>query len=159
MKNIITEKSTGPMSGGVFFGQATVQLHDKNHKFMVCNLLKAGQESEFRAIGKCRAGWNTIFDFKCKPENLWYHIGKTTQCVQVKVISSVRSGNVHWFDVYNTKGGLWNTVDVLMLDACTVGDIHSSAPKMYCHATFTRTNAKFHSCLAFVMNAEKKKAA
>jgi len=158
MKNIITEKSTGTLAGNVFFGNATVQLHDKRHKFLVCSHLKEGQEMEFRAVSKVKAGWNTIYDFKAKAEGLWYHINKTTLCVQVKVMSEDKK-TAHWFDVYNTKGGLWSTVDVLMLDTCKVGDVHHSAPKMYCHATFTRTNAKFHGCLAFVMNESKSKAA
>lgn len=158
MKNIVTQKATGTMAGDVFFGTATVQLHDKSHRFNVCSHLVAGEEMEFRAIGKVKAGWNTIFDFKAKSEQLWYHIGKTTQCVQVKKV--FKDGSAHWFDVYNTKGGLWSTVDVLMLDTCTVGDVHCSTnSKMYTHQTFVRTNAKTHACLAFVVNEPKSKAA
>lgn len=151
MKNIITEISTSQMAGSVFYGNASVKLHDKTVKFTVCNHLKVGQEMEFRAIGKARAGWNTIFDFTCKPEHLWQHISKHTQCVQVKV--KCKGLPDQWFNVYITKNQLWETVDIAMLETCTVGDIHSSAPKMRCYETWKRTNAKSWACKAFVKNA------
>ena len=153
MKNIITTLTTGTMSGSVFYGNAAVSLHDKVQKFIVCNHLVAGRTMTFRSITKVKAGWNTIADFTCTPEQLWYHINKTTQCVQVQVNGG------HWHNVYITKGGLWQMVDVLLLDTCTVSDIHRCAPKMYCHNTFVRTNAKTHACLAFVVNENKSKAA
>jgi hypothetical protein len=146
MKNVITTKST-TMSGDVFFGHASVIIDDKVHKFNVCSFLEVGKKTKFRAITKVKAGWNTITDFECVPENLWSMVGKHTQCVQIE-----RNG--HWFDVYNTKGGLWANIDVIMLDACTVGDIHSSAPKMACYKTWNQVGAKTWADKAFVNNVK-----
>lgn len=143
MTNKITTFNTGTMAGSVFFGTATLQIHGKGrHQFNVSNHLHPKEEYEFRQIAKTRAGWNTIFDFKAKPSGIWYHIGKTTQCVQVKLDNN-------WFDIYISKGGIWASVDVALLDLATVSDIYRAAPKMADYNTWKRLGAETHADLAF----------
>lgn len=151
MKNQITTLTTGTMAGSVFYGHGTLQIHGKGrHQFRVSNHLDMKKEYEFRYIAKARAGWNTIFDFKAKPTGIWYYIGKTTQCVQVKL------GN-NWFDIYTSKGGVWESVDVTLLDLATVSDIHKAAPKMVDFHTWERLGAETHADLAFCVNKPSKK--
>ena len=87
MHNIITEKTTSKLVGNVFFGNAQVYLDHpaKPHSFIVSNHLTVGREYRFRAITKCKAGWNTIADFSCKAEQLWQHIGKHTTYVEMQL--------------------------------------------------------------------------
>jgi hypothetical protein len=158
MKNSITTKTTGTMAGSVFFGSAEMILDHqplKRHRFTVSSHLEIGKEYEFRAIGKVKAGWNSIFDFKCKAEGLWYHIGKSTQLVEVK---TTHKHGVTWLPVYTTKGGLWAIIDTLLLDIATVGDIRQSAPKMASYQTWNKMEAKTWADLAFVQNKGSKKS-
>jgi hypothetical protein len=136
------------MAGSVFFGSAEMILDDnKRIKFTVSSHLQKGKEYEFRSISKAKAGFNTISDFKCKAEHLWGYIGKTTQCVQVK---ETHKYGVTWFHVYITKAGIWETVDVLLLDTCTVGHIRECAPKNASYKTWNEVGAKTWADLAFV---------
>lgn len=147
MQNIITKVHSGPLSGDVFYGSAEVVLGNRTrHTFNVCKIMREGVDTKFRAVTKVKAGWNTIIDFTCKPENLWHQIGKHTICVQALSEHGV------WHDVYATKGGLWANIDVILLEKATVGDIHSFAPKMACYETWNRANAKTWADKAFVQN-------
>jgi hypothetical protein len=155
MKNVITKVTEGTMAGSVFFGHAEILIGDRDLvKFTVCNHLKPGKEYEFRAIGKARAGFNTIFDFKAKPEHLWSRISKDTTCIQVK--EKTKSIGDQWYHIYISKGQKWETIDVTLLDTATVGDIHQSAPKMASYRTWERTNAKTWADLSFCMNKASK---
>lgn len=150
MKNTITIKTTGTMAGSVFFGSASVILDStqRTHRFNVCNHLEhlIGQPTLFRWITKVKAGWNTIQEFTAKPEELVNSIGKSVQCIQIKI------GKDQWFDIYNTKSGIWANIDVTLLDRFTVGDIRQGAPKMASNQTWEQVKAKTWADLAFVNN-------
>ena len=157
MKNVIVKKSDDTvLAGKVFFGSAEILIGDRDLvKFTESNHLEAGKEYEFRAIGKARAGFNSIFDFKCKAEHLWQHISKDTSCIQVKV--KTKTIGDQWYHVYITKGQKFESVDLVLIDTATVGDIHQSAPKMASFNTWDRTNAKTWADLSFCMNKPAKK--
>lgn len=147
----VSDSHNGIGGSSVFFGHGDMILDhtQKSHRFTVCSHLKKGKEYEFRSITKARAGWNTIHDFTCKAEHIWGEVSKHVQCIQVKE-------GKNWFHIYVTKGGLWETIDNLMLDICTVGDIRSASPKNASYIHWNKSGAQTWADLAFVTNSKKK---
>lgn len=153
MKNLITTKTKGTMSGDVFFGTASIFLDATHrvHRFNVCSHLDggdpgAGNEAHFRSVVKVKAGWLTVCEFDSEPTRLWERIGKNTHCVQVEIKKGV------WMDVYNLKGGLWANIDVVLLDTCTVSDIRTSCNKMASNEAWKAAKATNWADKAFVIN-------
>lgn len=153
MKNVITiySKPHDVLTGPVFAGQGQLLLDNKKiKKFIVSNQLEAGKEYECRSIGKCKAGWNVIQDFKCKADGLWQMIGKSTQYVEVK------NSFGNWVMIYAVKGKHWEFIDGYLLDICTVGDIRQSCNAMASHNIWDKVNAKTWGDLAFVPNPKNR---
>jgi hypothetical protein len=103
-------------------------------------------------IGKARAGFPMIVEFKSTLKGLPYYLSKHT--TYVEVMSEV-GGKPYWFNVLTTKGGKWYSIDKGILEVLTVGDMHGAFPKMVDWNIWKRMNTKFHSCKSFVPNALK----
>jgi len=149
MNNLI-EVSTGMLNGGVFYG--TIRIN--GNRITVGNLMEEGVEYKFRMITKARAGFPIIAEVTCKVEELPYYLSKNTTYVEFLRESNIASRN-HWFSVLTTKGGKWNSIDKSLLEALTVGDMHTCFPKMIDWNIWKAMNTKFHSCKSFVMNELK----
>lgn len=146
MNNLI-EVNKGTMSGGVFYGSININ----GNRVGVGNLLTEGGKYNFRIITKARAGFPTIAEFNCTVEGLPYYLSKSTTYVEFFKESSV-GGKGNWFSVLTTKGGKWYSIDKVLLETLTVGDMHGSFPKMIDWSIWKAMNTKFHSCKSFVMN-------
>jgi hypothetical protein len=85
-------------------------------------------------------------------ESLPYYLSKNTTVVEVE---RVTNGKSNWFHVLTTKGGKWCSIDMNLLEALTVGDMHGAFPKMVDWNIWKRMNTKFHSCKSFVYNTPK----
>ena len=147
MTNLI-EVNKGTMGGDVFYGN--IRINGAN--VIVSKLTEPGKEHRFRYTAKARAGFPMICDIECKVESLPYYLSKNTTVVEVE---RVTNGKSNWFHVLTTKGGKWCSIDMNLLEALTVGDMHGAFPKMIDWNIWKRMNTKFHSCKSFVPNALK----
>ena len=145
MTNLI-EVNEGTMGGDVFYGN--IRINGAN--VMVSKLTEPGKKYRFRYTAKARAGFPVICDIECKVESLPYYLSKNTTVVEVE---RVTNGKSNWFHVLTTKGGKWCSIDMNLLEALTVGDMHGAFPKMIDWNIWKRMNTKFHSCKSFVPNA------
>lgn len=92
-------------------------VHDRGHK--------ASDEYEYRAVVKCKAGFLTISEGKGRLGSIATYWQKNTlQTLEIKT----SYGNYE--TALAIKGGKFYIIDKAILESLTVGDIHSSFPKM-----------------------------
>ena len=145
MNNPLIKVNTGTLSGDVFYG--TMRINGNN--VGVSNLTELGKTTKFRYTAKARAGFPMIGDTECTIETLPYYLSKNTTVVQMERIID---GKSYWFNILTIKGGKWNSIDKNLLESLTVGDMHSTFPKMIDWSIWKAMNTKWHSCKSFVMN-------
>ena len=141
-----------------FWYGAVYQL-DKTGKpftFNVSNHLELGVKYNWRTVGKCRAGFVTIFDREDQtPEQMTYYFAKGTQCVQVYKefeTPSTKGDRGIWLNVLTLKGGCFDSVDKSILESLTVGVIHEAFSKNVDYNLWKLTNAKSHASTAYKSN-------
>ena len=133
------------------FGKGTININ--GNRISVSNHLNITTKYTFRLITKARAGFPMIADIECTVESLPYYLSKHTTYVEYFRESSV-GGKGAWFSVLTTKNGKWYSIDKSILEVLTVGNMHSSFPKMIDWNIWKVMNTKFHSCKSFIYNEE-----
>jgi len=127
----------------------------KGFEFNVSNHLELGVKYKWRTVGKCRAGFVTIFDREDQtPEQMAYYFAKGTQNVQVWKGYTKENGTKGgiWLNVLTFKGGRFDSVDKSILESLTVGVIHEAFPKNVDYNLWKLTNAKSHASTAYKFN-------
>jgi hypothetical protein len=120
----------------------------KGFEFNVSNHLELGVKYNWRTVGKCRAGFVTIFDREDQtPEQMSYYFAKGTQNVQV--YKEFPNGKGLWLNVLTLKGGRFDSVDKSILESLTVGVIHEAFSKNVDYNLWKLTNAKSHASTDF----------
>ena len=141
------------ISDSEFWYGAVYQL-DKTGKpftFNVSNHLELGVKYNWRTVGKCRAGFVTIFDREDQTvEQMSYYFAKGTQNVQV--YKEFPNGKGLWLNVLTLKGGRFDSVDKSILESLTVGVIHEAFSKNVDYNLWKLTNAKSHASTAYKSN-------
>ena len=123
----------------------------KGFEFNVSNHLELGVKYNWRTVGKCRAGFVTIFDREDQtPEQMSYYFAKGTQNVQV--YKEFPNGKGLWLNVLTLKGGRFDSVDKSILESLTVGVIHEAFSKNVDFNLWKLTNAKSHASTAYKFN-------
>tara|TARA_R110002153_G_scaffold250469_2_gene407210 strand:- start:2741 stop:3265 length:525 start_codon:yes stop_codon:yes gene_type:complete len=139
------------------FWYGKVFQQDKTGKvfeFNVSNHLESGVKYNWRTVGKCRAGFVTIFDREDQtPEQMSYYFAKGTQCVQVyKEFETPSTKGGIWLNVLTFKGGRFDSVDKSILESLTVGVIHEAFSKNVDYSLWKLTNAKSHASTPYKFN-------
>jgi hypothetical protein len=131
-----------------------VHQQDKTGKyfsFNVSNLLEPGKKYNWRTVGKCQAGFLTIFERdEMTPEDMSYYFSKDTKSVQA--YKEFENGKGLWVDVMSFKGGRFYSIDKSILENLNVNTMHSAFPKMVDYNLWKRVDAKNHSHLAYKPN-------
>ena len=123
----------------------------KGFEFNVSNHLELGVKYNWRTVGKCRAGFVTIFDREDQtPEQMSWYFAKGTQNVQV--YKEFPNGKGIWLNVLTFKGGRFDSVDKSILESLTVGNMWNAFPKMVDFKLWELTNAKSHASTAYKFN-------
>lgn len=123
----------------------------KGFEFGVSNHLELGVKYKWRTVGKCRAGFVTIFDREDQtPEQMSWYFAKGTQNVQV--YKEFPNGKGLWLNVLTFKGGRFDSVDKSILESLTVGNMWNAFPKMVDFKLWELTNAKSHASTAYKFN-------
>ena len=148
------DKGIGLENTDTEFWYGKVYQQDKTGKgfeFNVSNHLELGVKYNWRTVGKCRAGFVTIFDREDQtPEQMSWYFAKGTQNVQV--YKEFPNGKGLWLNVLTFKGGRFDSVDKSILESLTVGNMHSAFPKMVDFNLWKLTNATSHASTAYKFN-------
>jgi len=141
------------------FWYGKVYQQDKTGKcfeFNVSNHLELGVKYKWRTVGKCRAGFVTIFDRPNQTvEQMAYYMSKGTQCVQVYKefdTPSTKGDSGIWLNVITLKGGRFDSVDKSILESLTVGVIHEAFSKNVDYNLWKLTNATSHASTPYKFN-------
>lgn len=146
--NTIINVTEGVMAGDVFYGSFKTRIKDKVINVSVSNHLKdLNKEYEFRIAGKCKAGFISIHDTKGTPTRV---IGGYKKNTLINI--QVKGEGGHWFNVFTTKGGKWNSIDKGFLESMTVGTMRESFPEMCDMQIWERMGAKTWADKAFTQN-------
>ena len=123
----------------------------KGFSFNVSNFLDPKKTYNWRTVGKCQAGFLTIFERDERtPEDMSYYFNKDTKCVQV--YREFENGEGHWVDVLVFKGGRFYSIDKAILETLNVNVMHSAFPKMVDYDLWEDVGAKNHSHFAYKPN-------
>ena len=112
-----------------------------------------GRSGKFRAVVKCRAGFNTIVDGKDYHRNVM-DIMTGYKKGALQTIEFLSEGTDHWLTVFALKGKKVVVVDEEILENITVGDINSTFlnTELYNQNQYQSVNAKTWVDKAYVMN-------
>ena len=140
------------LSGDVFYGSFDTRVKDKYVTVSVSNHLKDLDKTyKFRAAAKCKAGFINISDWEGTPGDTIRCWGKNT-LVNIQVEVEYESGNKIWMNVFTTKGGKWNSIDLGFLKTLTVGTMRQSFPDMCDMNLWEFVGAKTWADKAFTQN-------
>lgn len=123
----------------------------KHFQFSVTNHLDPKKKYNWRTVGKCQAGFLTIFERdEVTPEAMSYYFSKDTKNVQV--YKEFENGKGLWVNVLCFKGGRFYSVDKSILENLNISTMHSAFPKMVDYNLWERVGAKNHSHMAYKPN-------
>ena len=123
----------------------------KHFEFSVSNHLDPKEKYNWRTVGKCKAGFLTIFEREnITPEAISYYFSKDTKNVQV--YKEFENGKGLWLNVLTFKGGRFHSIDKSILENLNIGNMHSDFPKMVDYNLWERVGAKNHSHMAYKPN-------
>lgn len=148
------DKGIGDENTDTEFWYGKVYQQDKTGKgfeFNVSNHLELGVKYKWRTVGKCRAGFVTIFDREDQtPEQMSYYFAKGTQCVQA--YKEFENGKGLWINVLTFKGGRFDSVDKSILESLTVGVIYEAFSKNVDYNLWKLTNTESHASTPYKFN-------
>ena len=123
----------------------------KHFSFNVSNFLDPKKTYNWRTVGKCQAGFLTIFERnEVTPEMMSYYFNKDTKCVQV--YREFENGKGLWVDALVFKGGRFYSIDKSILESLNVNVMHNAFPKMVDYKLWESVGAKNHSHFAYKPN-------
>ena len=141
------------MGGDVFYGNVKTILEGKLTNITIHNHLKDAKKMfNFRVVTKCKAGFLTITDLnECSPESAIRNWKKNAlQNVQVEI--EYQSGKKTFVNVLTMKSNKFYSIDKVLLECLTIGDIRQVFPKMADSKLWERLGAKNWADKAFVQN-------
>ncbi len=149
---IINTREQSELSSDHWYGEVRQQDNKGKHfSFNVSNLLEPGKKYNWRTVGKCQAGFLTIFERdEMTPEDMSYYFSKDTKSVQAYM--EFENGKGLWVDVISFKGGRFYSIDKSILENLNVNTMHSAFPKMVDYNIWERVGAKNHSHFAYKPN-------
>ena len=149
---IINTREQSELSSDHWYGEVCQQDNRGKHfSFNVSNLLDPEKLYNWRVVGKCQAGFLTIFERDAMtPEDMSYYFSKDTKCVQA--YKEFENGKGLWVDVISFKGGRFYSIDKSILESLNVNTMHSAFPKMVDYNIWERVGAKNHSHFAYKPN-------
>jgi len=149
---LIRVHEDGKFGSTHWFGEVFQQDNKgKMFSFNVSNFLDPKKKYNWRAVGKCQAGFLTIFDREnLTPEQMSYYFSKDTKSVQV--YQEFENGKGLWLDALSFKGGRFFSIDKSILENLTVNNMHSAFPKMVDYTLWETVDAKNHSHMAYKPN-------
>jgi hypothetical protein len=82
------------------------------------------------------------------------HIKDVNKEYEFRIANKCQAGfiNIHWMNVYTTKGGKWYSIDKGFLEVMTVGDMRQSFPDMCDMNIWSQFGAKTWADKAFTQN-------
>jgi hypothetical protein len=162
MKNTVDNPVTNPiinvyreednLSSNHWYGKVFQSDRTGKHfSFMVSNHLDPKKTYNWRTVGKCQAGFLTIFERdEVTPEQMSYYFSKDTKSVQAYI--EFENGKGLWVDVLSFKGGRFYSVDKSILENLNISTMHSAFPKMVDYNLWETVGAKNHSHMAYKPN-------